>query len=164
METIYLIIASILIILGIIGSVLPIVPGPPISYAGLLITSFLTKHSFSNKELILMGVAMAAVTILDYVVQIYAVKKSGGGKMAMNGTVIGLIIGMFFFPPFGIILGPLVGAFLGANLEKDKTNSAPFKVAIGALLGFLGGTFIKLIYGLFAAYMMIDILILSFDF
>jgi len=162
MEIAIIVLSALLIIVGIIGSLVPVLPGPPIGFSGLLILSLLTSYTFTNAELVVVGILTGLVTVLDYVIQIYGVKKYGGGKMAINGTVVGFIVGLLF-GPLGMILGPFLGAYGGALIEKGKTEnqSPPIKIALGAFLGFLGGTVLKMALSFYMAYMYVDILFLN---
>jgi len=162
MEIGIIILAALLIIVGIVGSIVPVLPGPPIGYGGLLVLHFFTNYGFSTTSLVVVGILTVLVVVLDYVIQIYGVKKYGGGKMAINGTVVGFIVGLVF-GPVGMVLGPFLGAFAGALLEKDKTesHSPPVKIAMGAFLGFLGGTVLKMVLSFYMAYMYIDQLFLN---
>ena len=132
-----------LLLLGIIGCFLPIIPGPPISYCGLLIFHFFSSYSIDKNVLLLMAFLVISVTIFDLWAQIYLVKKFGGSKKAINGSIIGLIIGVVFLPPFGIIIGPFIGAFIGAVFEENSYGIKAIKIALGALTGFFVGTFFK---------------------
>lgn len=136
-------------IVGIIGSIVPGLPGPPISWVGLLL-AFLAKGLNGSGDpmtmtflLIWLGVTIV-VTILDYIVPAYFTRMTGGTKTAGRGAIVGLFVGLFV-PPIGIIVGTLLGAFLADFLIEDRGAWSSFKSSIGALLGFLGGTGIKLI-------------------
>ena len=94
------------------------------------------------------GLIVIAVTVFDLWIQIYGVKKFGGTKKAVNGSIIGLIIGIFLFPPFGIIIGPFLGAFIGAKMDNPDVNKA-LKIALGAFAGFILGTLVKLSVSLY---------------
>ena len=151
MDIIWIILGAILTIVGIIGCFLPIIPGPPLSYVALLLLQLTDKSPFESRFLWLWAVITAIVTALDYVVPIYGTKKFGGTKRGVWGSTIGLVIGLFFFPPFGIILGPLIGAFLGEMSAGQQTGAA-MRSAFGSFIGFLVGTLLKLIASLFMAY------------
>ena len=97
----------------------------------------------------------AAVTALDYVVPIYGTKKFGGTKRGVWGSTIGLLVGLFFFPPFGIIIGPFVGAFLGEMSTGKTTNKAALRSAFGSFVGFLAGTLLKLIASAWMAWLFV---------
>jgi len=150
MEILILLLVGILLVVGIIGSIIPVIPGPPISYAAVLLIHFFTPYQFDSYLLITLAGIVVFVTFLDYWLQIEGVKRFGGGKKATNGTIIGLLVGIFFSPPIGILLGPFLGAYIGAKME-DKSEEA-LKIAFGAIIGFLGGTFLKLLISGFIVY------------
>ena len=151
METLIMIGIGILLLLGIIGCFTPIIPGPPISYAGLLVFHFFS-FSIDEDVLCLMAFVVIAVTLLDFWVQFYGVKKFGGTKKAVNGSIIGLILGILFFAPFGIFIGPFLGAFIGARMEENSDGSKSIKIAIGALAGFFAGTILKISVSVYIIY------------
>jgi len=152
MEILLLIVIGSLLLLGVIGCFIPIIPGPPISYCGLLVFHFYSSYLIEENILWLMAFLVISVTIFDLWVQIYGVKKFGGTKSAVNGSILGLIIGIFFFPPFGIIIGPFLGAFIGARMEKNSDRNKAIKVAMGALMGFFAGTILKLSVSFYIIY------------
>ena len=143
-------------IIGIIGSVVPGLPGPPVSWVGLLLL-YLDKGTdkagdpMTMKFLIIWLAITTLVTVLDYIIPAYFTRLTGGTKTAGRGAIVGLFIGLFV-PPVGIILGTLLGAFLADFLVEDRGVWASFKSSIGAFLGFLGGTGIKLISAGFMMY------------
>ena len=143
MEILILLLVGILLVVGIIGSIIPVIPGPPISYAAVLLIHFFTPYQFDSYLLITLAGIVVFVTFLDYWLQIEGVKRFGGGKKATNGTIIGLLVGISVFPPIGILVGPFLGAYIGAKMD-DKSEEA-LKISFGAIIGFLGGTFLKLL-------------------
>ena len=149
MDILVLFFVSVLLLIGIAGSIVPFLPGPPISLLAILILHF-SFSEFNVPDLSFLFFLVLVITFVDYWLQIYGVKKFGGGKKATNGTIIGLILGVFIFPPLGIILGPFLGAFLGAKMEGNKEES--LKIAFGSLLGFLGGVVLKIIVSVYIAY------------
>ncbi len=128
---------------GVIGCFLPVVPGPPLSYAGLLLMQLTERSPFSAKFLWLWLAITLLVTVLDYIIPIYSTKKTGGSKFGVWGSMIGLIVGLFL-GPIGIILGPMVGAILG-ELLSGKAYKEAMKSGMGSFLGFLVGTLLKLV-------------------
>lgn len=143
------ILVFILLFVGLIGCIFPIIPGPPIAFFSLVLMHNFTDHSFSLSFLVIVFFVILTITFLDYWLQIYGVKRFGGGKKATKGTTIGLLLGIFIMP-FGIILGPFIGAFIGAFLDnKDNSVFKPIKVASGALIGFFGGVFLKIFVTLY---------------
>jgi uncharacterized protein YqgC (DUF456 family) len=137
------ILGGIMIIVGILGCLLPVLPGPPLSFAGLLLLHFTRFADFSTTFLITWGCVTILVTVLDYVVPIWGTKKFGGSKYGMWGAGIGLVVGIFFLPPIGIIVGPFAGAVIGEAI-KGKNATSSFRAGLGSFLGFLAGVGIKL--------------------
>lgn len=156
METFAVIIAIILGLIGIIGSIVPAIPGPPLSWIGLLVM-YLWGGTNGNGEtmsstllLVWLGIT-TAVTVIDYIVPAYLTKLTGGSKYAAWGAMIGLLVGMFV-PPVGIILGTILGAFIAEIVFAGKDVWTSAKSSMGALLGFLLGTGLKLMAAGFMLY------------
>ena len=152
--SVLLIFAIILAVLGVIGSVVPALPGPPLSWVALLLvyiakgpaaaTAASAAPAVSTAALIIWALVVIAVTILDYVVPAAMTKAAGGHKAASWGAVIGLFAGIFF-TPVGMIAGSLLGAFLGELLIEERGVWDAFKASLGAFAGFIVGTFAKLV-------------------
>jgi uncharacterized protein len=142
MDYLLLVIAIVFIIVGIIGCLAPVLPGPPLSYLGLVLIHFTRFADIDTKIFVILGIIVVVVSILDYVVPIWGTKKFGGSKYGTRGATVGLIIG-FFLGPAGIIIGPFVGAFVGELIFKDDVHYA-LKAGFGSLLGFLTGVGLKL--------------------
>ncbi|MCX6334380.1 MAG: DUF456 domain-containing protein [Bacteroidia bacterium] len=141
-DYILLILGIILMIVGIIGCLVPVLPGPPLSFLGLIMLHLSRFGSFSTTILIVLGVVTVVVSILDYIVPIWGTRKFGGSKYGARGATVGLIIGLFL-GPLGIIVGPLLGAVVGELIFKDDMKYA-LKAGFGSLLGFLTGVGLKL--------------------
>lgn len=144
MDIFLLILGFILMLVGIIGSFLPILPGPPISWVGLLL---LHSTSVIYMTWTFLGITLAIALLvfaLDYIIPAIGTKKFGGTKAGVIGTTIGLIVALFFpiLGPFGIIIWPFIGALVGELLNKADKKTAT-KAAFGSFLGFLTGTFMK---------------------
>lgn len=144
MDILLIFIAALFIVLGIIGSFLPVLPGPLTSWAGLLILHFTDAIPMNWTFLIITLVFAVFIWFLDYIIPAIGTKRFGGSKYGMIGTSIGLIVGLLSPIPFGIIIGPFVGALIGELINKSDTNTA-IKAAFGSFLGFLTSTFIKFI-------------------
>ncbi|MEO8933277.1 MAG: DUF456 domain-containing protein, partial [Xanthomarina sp.] len=135
-----------LMVLGILGSFLPVLPGPPLSWIGLLLL-YLTKAVPTNWVFLSITLAVAIIVFaLDYIIPALGTKKFGGSKYGVIGTTLGLLAAIIFpvLGVFGIIIWPFVGAFVGELLNKSDSKTA-VKAAFGSLIGFLTGTFIKFI-------------------
>ena len=144
MDYFLLVLAILLVLLGIAGCLLPVLPGPSLSFLSLLFLNFTRWGEFETNFLIVFAVIAALVTVADYIFPVWITKKTGGSRAGVWGSFIGLIIGLFVFPPFGIIIGPFVGAMIG-ELIHDSDSDRALKAGLGSFLGFLLGTGLKLI-------------------
>ena len=136
------ILAGLLLLIGFVGCVVPVLPGPIIGYCGLLVL-IPTEKCPSTLLLVTMGLVVAAVTIADYVVPAIGAKKFDCSRWGTVGCFVGTIVGLFFVP-VGILVGPFLGAFLG-ELIAMKPIGAALKGGLGAFLGFLSGVFLKIL-------------------
>lgn len=144
MDITLLIIGFLLMLLGILGSFLPVLPGPPISWLGLLLLH-LTKAVHDDWWFLgITAVVALLIFALDYIIPVVGTKKFGGTRAGMIGTTIGLIVGLLAPIPGGIIIGPFLGAFIG-ELSNKADNKTALKAAFGSFLGFLTGTFMKFV-------------------
>lgn len=142
MDIALLVIGLVLMLIGILGSFLPVLPGPPISWAGLLLLH-LTNAVPMNKWFLGITLFFALlITVMDYVIPAMGTKKFGGSKAGMYGSIIGLLVGIFLPIPGGIIIGAFLGAFVG-ELSRNSDKKSALKAAFGSFLGFLTGTFMK---------------------
>jgi len=144
MDYLLIVLGALFIIGGILGGVLPVLPGPPLSFIGLLLLHFTERYQFETRFLIIWLIVAAVVTVADYFIPVWGTKRYGGSKQGIWGSIIGLVIGLFFFPPFGIIIGPFLGAVAGEFVAGKDSGSA-LKSGFGSFMGFLLGTLIKLI-------------------
>ncbi|MCF2442555.1 DUF456 domain-containing protein [Dyadobacter sp. CY345] len=141
---ILLLIAGIACLLtGLAGAVLPL-PGPPLSFAGLVLLHISKFAEFSNTVLYTLGFVTIVIAVLDYYIPIWGTKKFGGTKYGAIGATVGLVVGFFFIPAIGMFIGTFLGALIGELIGGSKLNSA-FKSAIGSFVGFLTGIVIKVI-------------------
>jgi uncharacterized protein YqgC (DUF456 family) len=146
MDVLLAVLGAALVMIGFIGSILPVIPGPPISWVGLLLlkwTDFVNDNgeAYGNALWILLFFVVL-VTILDYVVPIMGTKKFGGSKRGVWGATIGVVVGLFF-GPLGIIIGPFLGAFIG-EITTGKKEREALRAAWGSFVGFLLGVGMKL--------------------
>lgn len=144
MDYVLITLGMILMIGGLAGCILPLIPGPPLSFAGLLLLHATKHHQFTPEFLLTWGLLTALVYGLDYVIPVFTTKQSGAGKRGVWGSMIGLILGLIFFPPWGIIVGPFVGAVVG-EMTSGKETAAALRSGFASFVGFLLGTLIKLI-------------------
>lgn len=138
-------ITSVLMFLAFLGAILPLVPGPPLAFAGLLLYGFWTHfRAVTITALIIFGALTLLTIIFDIFAPALAAKGYKASRYGVIGALVGAILGMFVLGPFGIILGPFVGGFLGEYLAKSDPSKA-IRTAWGTFVGFLVGTIFKFI-------------------
>ena len=152
MEIVLVIAAFVLLAAGILGAVVPVIPGPPLSYAGLLLlqwSGYVESGGFSLVFLLVWAGITAIVTLMDYFLPVLFTKRFGGSRAASIGSILGLLAGILLFPPWGMIAGPFLGAYAGELIHNNANGNAngakAFKVAFGAFLAFIVGMGAKLI-------------------
>lgn len=154
METLLITSAIICAIIGLAGSILPALPGAPLSFAGLVLLCFCDGADVSSTSIWVSAIFLAIVSVLDYVAPIWLTNASGGSKQATRGSIAGLIAGLFFFPPWGLVIGPFIGAFVGELMTHATTGKA-LKVAMMSFVGFALTTGMKIIYSGVLLFMVI---------
>jgi len=151
MEIALIIIGIILMIVGFIGCFVPVLPGPPLAYISLLLLQIGPEKPFTLKLMLITGGIVIVVTVLDYIIPAIGTKKWGGSRYGIIGAIVGVVVGLFF-PPFGLLIFPLLGAMAGEIIKGANTEKA-FKSAFGTLVGLLMGTFLKFSVTVFLAYL-----------
>lgn len=158
MDIFLTVVAILLAIVGLAGSVVPILPGPPVSWTGLLLLSFTDYYERPAWWLWMWLAIVALVTLADNFLPVVMTKKFGGSRAATVGTILGMIVGLFF-GPWGMILGPFAGAYLGEVVGNRSEGGVALKVATGAFVAFIGGVGIKLVASGMLLYYMVKELI-----
>lgn len=143
MDILWIVLGGVLLVIGLIGCFLPILPGPPIAFVGLWVQQLKSELPFTTKFLWIWVGIVLVITLMDYLIPVYGTKRMGGSKYGIWGCTIGLFVGLWM-GPIGIILGPFLGAFIGEMLANQNSAQA-FKAALGSFIGFLLSTGIKLI-------------------
>ncbi|UYW01314.1 DUF456 domain-containing protein [Flavobacterium agricola] len=146
MDYILLTISLVLMLAGIAGSLLPALPGPPLSWLGILVFYSIPEVPFNYYVVFISLFLTLVITVLDYTIPAQGTKRFGGSKHGIWGTNIGLVVGIFAPIPFGFIIGPFVGALLGELLFDKKGITHSLKAASGSFLGFLASTFMKFVF------------------
>ena len=143
MDIALILIGIVLMLIGIAGSFVPIIPGPLTSWFGLFLLHNTSFVEFDWNFLSLTFILAVVVLVLDYLTPIWGTKFLGGTKFGVIGSTIGLIIGLLF-GPIGIIFGPFIGAFAGEFSNNSDTKLA-LRAALGAFIGFFTGVILKLL-------------------
>lgn len=148
MDLVWLILGFILMIVGIIGSVLPVLPGPVTGWFGLLLLHF-SKAIPMNYQLLGITFAIAVtIFILDYIIPGLGAKKFGGSKKGATGATLGLIIGLIVPIPLGFVIGAFLGALIGELIHDPKDLKRALRSAFGSFVGFLASVTMKLMVSL----------------
>lgn len=141
-DVVLLILAFVLLLAGLAGAFIPILPGPPLSMAGLLLVHITRFATIDTGILYTMATLTLIITVVDYLLPVWGTKWGKGTKHGIMGATLGLIIGIFFFPPVGVVVGPLAGAWL-AEKVNGADNPQAFRSALGSFLGLLLGALLK---------------------
>jgi len=157
MDILLIIFGSLCLLVALIGCIAPMLPGPPVAYAGLLLLHFTDKVQFTLVQLLTWLVVVIAVQVVDYFIPVLGTKKLGGTRWGIWGCFFGTFIG-FIFAPWGVIFGPFLGAVIGELLGGKETQEA-LKAGLGAFLGFMVGTVLKFIVCGWFVYVFVSALI-----
>lgn len=144
MDYVLILISYVMAIIGAVGAIVPALPGPPVSYVGLLLLAFCDKSEVTGTSLLVAGVIAVVITVVDYVAPIWFTKRAGGSRAGIWGASIGLVVGLFA-GIWGVILGPFLGALIG-ELVMDVPAERAFKVACINFIAFILTTGMKMIY------------------
>jgi len=156
-DILLIVLGACFLLVGLLGCILPVIPGPPLSYFALLLLQATRFGHFTPKFLIITAIIMVLITISDYILPMWCAKKWGGSKAGAIGAVLGLLIGLFF-PPIGIIVGPFLGA-VGCELIAGRDTKTSLRSGFGSFIGFLLGTGVKLASSIAFTYFFIKELI-----
>lgn len=131
-------------LVGLAGCVLPMLPGTPLVFAGIYIYAWITGFTIISRNLIIIFLILTVISVvIEYISSSIGSKKFGASKLGFVGAFVGAVIGVFF-APWGLIIGPLAGALLGELIVGKKIKEA-FRSGTGAVIGFFGGTFLKIV-------------------
>lgn len=137
----------VIMLIGLAGTIVPMIPGLPIMWAGALIYAILTGfEEIGWTFVVIFGVLTAVVQLLDYVANLYGAKKMGASGWGIFGAFVGMLVGLLAAGVIGLLVGSFAGAVLGEVLVGKKGSQA-LKAGVGTFLGFLGGTLIKFVVG-----------------
>ncbi len=154
MDIVIIVFGVVLLIAGFIGCLVPIIPGVPLAWISLLLLFFVDSSAVSIPLLIICAIIAVIITVLDNIAPVWLTKKKGGTKAGLIGSTIGIFAGIFF-APVGIILCPLLGAFIGELIHDKSDTKKAMSSAWASFLGFLLGTGLKMIVCVFFAFLFI---------
>ncbi|HEX5960262.1 MAG TPA: DUF456 domain-containing protein [Rhodanobacteraceae bacterium] len=136
-------VAGLLIVAGFIGTLLPILPGVPAMFGGMLLAAWVGHfEKIRVWVVVILGVLAAISIVFDFLAGTYGAKRYGASRAAAWGAFIGTIVGLFFGIP-GLLLGPFIGAVIGQLVSGSPIEHAT-RVGVGTWIGLLIGTAIKL--------------------
>jgi len=167
MDIFLIIIGAMLCIIAIIGSVLPILPGPLLAYIAFVLLQLTSAHPFGWTFFIVWALIIIFLTVLDYIIPARWTKKFGGSKRGVRGSNIGLVVSVIVLPILGIVIGPfwllglIGGPFLWAYLGEKyagKHHEHALRSARGSFIGFVAGSLLKIVISLImAGYFFVNI-------
>jgi uncharacterized protein len=144
MTVLAIIIFTITFLVALAGIILPVLPGVPIVAAGALVAAWLTGfQAFGITPLVIVAVLTALSIAIDYFAGIIGAQKYGASRSGIWGSIVGSLIGLFFFPPFGFLIGALAGAVI-AEMLIGRSPEEAVKSGFGVLVGTFGGTVAKI--------------------
>lgn len=144
MNITFFILSILIIILGGAGSILPVLPGVPLSFAGLWLYAWVTDYQeISVTVLVVFAVLTALTMVVDFIGPAVGAKGYKASPSGVWGSIIGAFLGAFVLGPIGIIIGPFIGAFIGEFSVAQNAHYA-LRVAWGSFMGFVVGALFKL--------------------
>lgn len=145
MDILGIVIVVILFIVGMLGAIYPVLPGVFAIYAAFFVYGwFLTFDKYNIWFWIIQTFILVVLIVADYIVGAWGVKKYGGSKASVIGSTIGIIVGPFVIPAFGLVLGPFIGAVIGEMLTGAKLKQS-LLVGWGSLVGLLSSVVVKIV-------------------
>ena len=149
-EIVLIVLGLLLLLTGLVGCILPVLPGPPISYAGMILLWWARDwqaESFGWPAMIVLGLLTVIVTVLDFVVPAWGAKRYGASRSGVWLSLLGMLVGMVFFPPFGMLVGAFAGALAGELMAGRREGEAA-RAAWGVFIGTMVGVWLKLVVSL----------------
>ena len=144
MTTLLIILGLLLALAGVFGCIFPVIPGPPLGYLALIILSWAKGwEPFGTTFLIIMAGLTILVSISDYLLPAMGAKKYGASRLSLWVSMAGMVIGLFLFPPWGMVIGAFLGAVAGELLAGRQGKSA-LRAGWGVFVGNMLSAGLKL--------------------
>jgi uncharacterized protein YqgC (DUF456 family) len=153
MEWLWITIGIALCLVAILGSLLPLLPGPPVAFIGLFLQQLRDPNPFTTQTILIFLAVVIITLVLDFFIPVWGTKKFGGTKYGAWGCTLGFIAA-FWMGPLGVIIGPFAGAFIGEMIGGQDSKKS-FRSALGSFVGFLVGSFLKLVVCFFMLFYII---------
>ncbi len=150
-----------LLMAGLAGAFIPILPGPPLSFLGFLLIHFSSRMAFPSQVLLTLGAITLVITLADYLLPVWGTRWGKGTKHGLLGATLGLLTGILFFAPLGVIVGPFLGAWL-AEKVNGKQHKEAFRSAMGSFMGLMLGIVLKFVLSIVFIWYSLKEFILSF--
>ncbi|MBN1898276.1 MAG: DUF456 domain-containing protein [Spirochaetes bacterium] len=143
MEYVLITLGVISALAGLAGCIIPALPGPPLSFLSLMLLHFARDRIFSAATLVIFGILTLIVTVLDYLLPALSAKWYGVSSYGIWGSLIGMVLGILFLPPVGMVIGIFLGATIG-ELAAGKEKSQALKAGFITFMGNVAGMAVKL--------------------
>lgn len=156
MDILLLLAALLLAVTGIVGCIVPVIPGVVLSYAGLLCAYGCSGSALTSSDLWIWAAVTAVVSVIDYLLPGYLTRLFGGSRASVIGATLGVFAGFFLFPPAGIVVCPFLGAVIGELLHDSRDTARALRAGIGSFLAFVAGTGIKLAASIYMLVLIVD--------
>ena len=153
LDAVTIFIGAIFMLLGLAGSILPLLPGPPLSFIGLFLVALLKHFSppLTPTLVIILAIVTILVIVMDYIIPLLGAKRYGASKWGVWGSVLGMAMGIFW-SPFAMLVGAFVGAVVVEWLVHKKKREA-LRAGWGVVMGTLFATILRLgVSGMMTCY------------
>jgi hypothetical protein len=138
-----IVICVVLILIALVGSLLPFIPGPPLGFLALLFYAYTTGfHVVTGKVLLFFAILTVLTLVLDFFGPALGASRTKASPGGMTGAVLGAFFGFFVAGPYGVIFGPLVGGFIGEYVSAYDSTRA-LQTAWGSFVGYMLSTIIR---------------------
>lgn len=155
MDIVLYIVALLFAGVGLVGAIVPVLPGPALSLFGLVVAYFSSMPPVSMGALFIYLLLCVAVSVADFFLPAILCRRFGASKAGARGATIGMLLGFVLYPPIGILICPFFGAVLGEMLHDRTNTEQAFKVGFGAFLAFIVGTGVKFFYSLWILWLVV---------